>query len=119
MLICTVSSGATVYMQFCMNRLVEVNVWDNTKKACDKCASDKHGQDCCELKHQSLKISKSFAADQNQVLLKACIALINQRYYIQLPAKPTLSIAGTWHYSNAPPAGEDIPLYLKNCTFRI
>lgn len=132
----TASSGVTVHMHYCMDKLVDVNFWQAKKESCNSCSSTEasksenckkcsskkaKSKDCCQDRHEQLKIEKSQQAAQN--LYKAgsfsALALFHQPSSFQdlfiLSNNERLRLP----FSNAPPLKSSVPTFILNCTFRI
>lgn len=117
-----VSSGATVHFHYCMGKLVKWGLERQSAKVCDSCgmpltASKK--KSCCKDVEQKVKVEKSQKANQtiykfDQVLTAVLPSALFSNYVVQIPVKITREAL-----SNAPPEGQPIPVYIRNCTYRI
>ncbi len=117
----TATTGATVHLHFCMGKLVDESLWHNETEQCSKCGMDLGHQanDCCKDVHKQVKLQNDhYLADMNfQVSQFSAIAL--PVAFIEIPAAEIASIAEDNPVSNAPPRSRDIPIYKRNCVFRI
>lgn len=117
-----VSSGATVHFHYCMGELVSWGLAKQSGKICDFCGMPKtiaKEKSCCKDVEQQAKVEKSQKANQLIYKFEALAsAVIQPELYINYQAPIPLKITRE-ALSNAPPDGQHIPVYLKNCTYRI
>lgn len=120
-----VSSGATLHFHYCMGELVSWGLHKHTKDICEFCGMPKkaaHGKtkkSCCQDEQQQAKVDKSQKADTTIYQFNAPSSAILQPvpfadYQVQVPVKINREAL-----SNAPPYGRAVPVFLKNCTYRI
>ena len=117
-----VSSGATVHFHYCMGELVSWGLAKQAGKVCDFCGMPKttaKKKSCCKDVEQQAKVEKSQKASQLIYKFEALASAVIQpelyaNYKAPIPVKITREAL-----SNAPPDGQHIPVYLKNCTYRI
>lgn len=117
-----VSSGASVHFHYCMGELVSWGLKKQSRKVCDFCGMPKSAakkKSCCKDVEQQVKVEKSQKV--NQTVYKfdqlSTAVILSELFAVQqapVPVKITREAL-----SNAPPEGEHIPVYLKNCTYRI
>ncbi|WP_207533458.1 HYC_CC_PP family protein [Desertivirga arenae] len=115
-----VSSGATMQFHYCMGRLVEWGLAVQKSENCDKCGmSLGTTKDCCKTSAKEFKIESSYKTSDHQFLLKAsALDLLSFDYPASIQSFP--QIIGSDHpYSNAPPGISSIPVFIRNCNFRI
>jgi hypothetical protein len=116
------SSGATVQMHFCMDKLVDWSIGHNDEKnTCNNCGMEKDGNGknaCCKDEQKQLKIEKD---QKTAAAFELTLSLATA-----LPAPhPVYNFAGitsvTEEYplSNAPPRSPQLAVYIRNRTFRI
>ncbi|SHG63471.1 HYC_CC_PP family protein [Pedobacter caeni] len=119
-----VSSGATLHFHYCMGELVSWGLDQQDKEICGFCGMPKgtpkaKAKSCCEDEKQQPKVDKSqkanvpvyeFNAASSAVILPSLFV----NYKLEIPVKITREAL-----SNAPPDGNKIPVFLKNCTYRI
>ena len=116
------TSGATVYMHYCMGKMVEWNVIGNKKEKCPSCGMDKNkknDKDCCKDEHKQVKVDEdhytSYVAFQAMQIAAAALPVS----FIEIPAITFSSITEENPTSNAPPQSRGIAIYKRNCVFRI
>lgn len=116
------TTGATVHLHYCMDKLVEQNFWHKEKETCGNCGMDKKEQadkTCCNDKYKQIKVEN----DQNisdfafQALHFTATAL--SASFIEIPTIAFSSITEENPTGNAPPLISSIALYKRNCVFRI
>ena len=116
------STGMTVHMHYCMDKLIETDLWHTAMQdaACSNCGmKTKDTQGCCKDEHKVFK-----TGDYQQSDVAKIPAL--EAFVLALPAQPlhlqTVILSTRVKQlprSNAPPDGRTVPAYLFNCTFRI
>ncbi len=120
-----ISSGATLHFHYCMGELVSWGLDQQNKDTCGLCGMPKKtakpkAKSCCEDEKQQPKVDKSqkanvpvyeFNAASSAVILPSSLFV---NYKPEIPVKITREAL-----SNAPPDGNKIPVFLKNCTYRI
>ena len=123
------SIGATVHLHYCMDKLVAWDLGDKednkicpycgmakTSTADEHCASDSKG--CCKDEQKQVRIEKDQKATENnfdfsKILFQPITispVYINANYtatHLEYPV------------SNSPPRTGAIPLFVRNCVFRI
>lgn len=117
-----VSSGATVHFHYCMGKLVNWGLEKQSRTVCDSCGMPlvtSKKKSCCKDVQQQVKVEKSQKANQVIYKFDQLSAAILQPLLIvnYLPQVPKKINRDAW--SNAPPDGQSIPVYLRNCTYRI
>jgi hypothetical protein len=117
----SVSSGATLHFQYCMGQFVKVRLWHASKKECGACGTakaEKCHKNCCTDKHQHLQIEKdqkySRLAEPAYSFLGT--KLPGTRYHV-----PDFLTAVITRFSNgqAPVVAGNLPVFIRNCNFRI
>ncbi len=117
-----VSSGASMHFHYCMGELVSWGLAKQSAKVCDFCGMPKTSDDkksCCKDVEQQAKVEKSQKASQVVYKFESVSSAILQpelysNYQALIPVRITREAL-----SNAPPSGQPIPVYQKNCTYRI
>lgn len=113
------TSGATVYMHFCMGKMVEWNMAGQEKEKCPRCGMDKSNKakDCCNDEYKQYKVT----ADQNitESVFHSMQVVALTSSFIEIPATAFSSITEENPTGNAPPRSCSIPIYKRNCVFLI
>jgi hypothetical protein len=117
-----VSSGATLHYQYCMGRLVRVVLWHgDTDAKCRTCGMRKGmkaAKKCCTDQHQQFKSEKSVPVTYGDISLGLSPALLPVAL-LPLMANSQFPLAISYPVNHAPPPQADVPVFLRNCTFRI
>ncbi|MBY0480237.1 MAG: hypothetical protein K2Q21_02690 [Chitinophagaceae bacterium] len=116
------STGATVHMHFCMGKLVGSDLWHSEQSGvCGKCGMEKTNSKnkCCKDEHKVVKIvqdQKVADAAYHAVQLIPVEILLN---HFSIPQIFVSSSIEENPNSNAPPLDYQVPIYIRNCVFRI
>ena len=116
------TSGATVYLHYCMGKMVEWNVMGNEKDKCPNCGMDKSKKDskgCCKDEHKQLKVTNHHSIVENAFQGMQLVALALPVSDFEIPAIAFSSITEENPTSNAPPRSSSIAIYKRNGVFRI
>lgn len=117
-----ISSGATVHFHYCMGQLVKLGLSAPQKTPCPFCGMEKKEaskKSCCKDDYTQAKVDQSQKTDPVQHQFQ--------------PLCPVLSPASDWkscvavlpieshsiNLKNAPPEKEPVPVFIRNCTYRI
>lgn len=116
------STGATVHMHFCMGKFIGSSLWHNEKSdLCSKCGMTKINSKnkCCKDEHKVIKVEQDQkSADAAYQQLQPNLLCIDLNPFV-LPEKYVSSIIERGVYCNAPPLTYQVPIYIRNCVFRI
>jgi hypothetical protein len=116
------SSGATVQMHFCMDKLVDWSIGHNDEKnTCNNCGMEKDGNGknaCCKDEQKQLKIEKDQKAAAAFQLTLSLATALPASYPVYNFAGIT-SVTEEFPISNAPPRSPQLAVYIRNRTFRI
>lgn len=108
------STGATVHMHYCMEKLVDVSLWHSEDAhVCDKSCC----KNCCKDVHQTIKLEKDQQLTVKTVLAMQAVSMAAAFpvttlpvYEIPAPAPPA---------DPAPPPRQQVPAHVLHCHFRI
>lgn len=116
------SMGMTVHMHYCMDKLVAVKLWHTDKQddACSNCGMKKGSKKgCCKDEHKVVKTDNYQKTDVTQIP-------VFENFPLSLPPQPFALDAIIYAsrvkqlpYSNAPPDRSTVPIYIRNCVYRI
>ena len=121
------SQGPTVYLHYCMGELVQMGLeHPDEAAACEFCGMDATASNaqaakeaCCEQDAKSIKIDNvqkivksEFHFEQAPVLLPKTLI---EQFLKSTPDKGSQSLFSD---QKAPPI-QDIPVFVRNCTYRI
>lgn len=110
------SWGATINLHFCCGRVDKISFSSQQSTLCKFKASFK-GKGCCDNKQFEIKIK----SDQETVAKQ----LITDNDFVIIPSavflNHTISLRNTFItlFNTGPPLPPGIPIFLKNCVFRI
>ena len=116
------SSGATIHMHYCMGKLADWSLGHNNSKTCGKCGmkkADSKKNGCCKDEHKFFKDDSAQKVTESNLQLMQLMATALPCPYIQLPELALPSLTEKSPNSNAPPRTPAVPVYIRNCTFRI
>jgi hypothetical protein len=85
---------------------------------CSQCGMKKTGKNCCNEKQKTIKLAGDQKAASLSYELTQFSAIISHSYPSAIAA-PVSSVALQNPLTHSPPAAGNIPLYLRNCIFRI
>jgi hypothetical protein len=117
-----VSSGAAVHFHYCMDKLVSWSMSKQSGKLCDFCKmpmAESKKKSCCKDVKQQVKVESSQKVNQTVYKFdQPSTAIISPELFVNYQAPVPVKIVRE-ALSNAPPDGQALPVYLKNCTYRI
>ncbi len=116
------STGATIHMHYCMGKLADWGLGHNNSKTCGKCGmekADKKDNGCCKDEHKFLKDDSAQKVNESNLQLMQLMATALPSSYIQLPELALPLLTEESPNSNAPPRTQAVPVYIRNCVFRI
>ncbi len=116
----TVSTGATVQLHFCMDKLIGWSLTNRTPEKCGKCGMSKQGhKGCCHDEQRVIKVTKDqksneifFSFLNNKALQPQQNILDSKILYLPYGA-PLIP------NSHAPPREKRVAIFIYNCVFRI
>jgi len=121
------SMGATIHLHYCMGKLVAWGLLDHSAKNCTSCGmqnmpaegSKVCKKDCCRDEHRQIKTDKDQKLDQSslefaKIIPSVAILSFNTWTdpFIASPVRTLPPVKG-------PPLITGIPVFLRNCNFRI
>jgi hypothetical protein len=124
------SVGATVHMHYCMDKLVSWSLDTKTtnKKSCPYCGmnkstTDKHcgkeSKGCCKDDQKQVKVDNDQKMTEFSVQLAKIYPEPITRAFSDRLFTYTFSLTETYPVVNAPPQIKLLPLFVRNCVFRI
>lgn len=117
-----VSNGATVYFHYCMGELVKLGITESKQDSCDFCGmppQEAGEKSCCKDETKLIKVDDSQKMAQSHIQFEQAPVIIpnNIPWLIRDISIPLQSNKAA--LSNAPPEGPPVPVFIRNCTFRI
>jgi len=122
------SMGATVHLHYCMGELFSWSLIDNDSKTCGQCGMPKNsmGGHCMSLKDGCCKDKDAhIQLDKDQKTTEAAYKFLTSSFIVlpatmrALPDFYVGSYAVDYPTTNAPPDPGKVPVFIRNCTFRI
>ena len=113
-----VSSGVVVNMHYCMGKLAGMELGhSDISDTCGKCGMERDG-DCCkdEVKLVKADITANFVNSFTQAGKAEIILPDHQLFEYDFPLQDQGRVYSSIH---APPLVLPVPLYIRNCVFRI
>lgn len=116
------STGATIHMHYCMDKLADWGIGKNDSKTCGKCGMEKSNEKnngCCKDEHKFIKSvtdQKTVEPDFQFIQLIA-VALPLSFFEIQ-PINISYVIEEN-PISHPPPRYIGVAVYIRNCVFLI
>lgn len=114
------STGATVQLHYCMNKLVSWSLETKGKSVCNKCGMVKmKHKGCCHDENKIIKVDKDHKATFASFdFLKYSLPLHKNTSHSYEVLRIS-NLAVSYPKSNAPPVLSPVPVYLSNSVFRI
>ncbi|HWJ27150.1 MAG TPA: hypothetical protein VNS32_11450 [Flavisolibacter sp.] len=115
------TSGAIVHLHYCMDKFVGWGLWHNDNQTCSKCGMDKRqtkDNGCCKDEHKQLKVEGDHNATGGYQLTEFVGAAVPATQF-ELPGITLPTVTEQNPLSHAPPRSGSIPVYIRNCIFRI
>ncbi|MEJ5962950.1 HYC_CC_PP family protein [Pedobacter immunditicola] len=117
-----ISQGAIVYFHYCMGELVQMGMTESKPSLCEFCGMDSkesREKTCCKQESKLLQVDnvQKMAASHFQFEQAPVIVLKNIIWEARNIAVPIE--LGKASLSNAPPQEQDVPVFIRNCTYRI
>lgn len=115
----TASSGATMHLHYCMGKLIDWKLSKNTKGKCPKCGMAKvPHKGCCKDEHKQFKVDDQKPVDNSLSLVHLTSVAVIPTFF-DLNSVYVSSITEEHPLANAPPRTQGVPLFIRNCVFRI
>ncbi len=122
MLYITSSTGATVYMHYCMGQVSDWGIGQNDSKTCGTCGmekTDSADKGCCKDEHKFVKDDSAQKITENNMQMLQLLSIALPSSYIVLPVVDFPSVTEENPLSNAPPRTDGVAVYIRNCIFLI
>lgn len=118
----TTSSGAVIHMHYCMGDLAEWGLSHSDSKTCSNCGMEKDlskNKGCCKDEHKIVKDDSAQKITESNLQLMQLVTVALPTSFIELPQIALTSVTEENPNSNAPPRTQSVPVYIRNCVFRI
>ena len=116
------SSGAVVHLHYCMGELVNLSLTKSEQSTCGLCGMTKtesSKNSCCKDDSKQAKLDQSKKTNQLVYSFKQFPATVissfkSDVYHLALLTQQVKTV-----YGNAPPERLSVPVFIRNCTYRI
>ena len=114
------SSGATIQLHYCMDKIVGWSLASKGKAKCEKCGMAKKGhKGCCHDENKIIQVDKDHKASFNSYELFKLQQLSPTNSLEKLVSINVFNPVTSFPTNNAPPILQTVPIYLSNSVFRI
>jgi hypothetical protein len=122
------SIGATVHLHYCMGKLTSWGLIDHDSNSYSSCGKSKNTEvehcmaptgGCCKDEHKPVKIDKDQKATEFTYSFSIPPCDIAAGNFATLTDQYGASYIAEYPTSNGPPDPDKIPVYIRNCDFRI
>ncbi len=116
------STGATVYMHYCMGKMANWGIGHNDSKTCGKCGMEKKDSKdngCCKDEHKFLKNDSAQKITENNLQFLQLLSFAMPDSFIELNINNFPSLSEENPISHSPPLKNAVAVYIRNCVFRI
>lgn len=116
------TTGATVHMHYCMDKLVELNLWHSEEEQCSKCGMEKSQQSdngCCKDEHKQVKVENDHVKSTVVFTAMQLAAVALPVSITEVPPVTFFSVTEENPRSHAPPRSGGLAIHKRNCVFLI
>lgn len=116
------STGATVQLHYCMDKLVGWDINAELSHKCSKCGMEKSSPNkkgCCKDEQKQVKLQNDQKLTEASINLMLLSSQAAPAGFNAFASEPLLSITHKFPVSHAPPRKGVVETYLMNCNFRI
>jgi hypothetical protein len=118
-----ISSGFTVHMHYCMDKLADINFFDTKNKESNcgpsSCGIGYKANSCCKDESKLVKIADVQQSVDSKFHVPETMAYVIPVSFYQLPATEIVSAVIEHPQSNSPPLSRTVPIYILNCVYRL
>ncbi len=115
----TASSGATINLHYCMDKLMSWDLSEKNESQCSNCGMDKtERKGCCKDIHKVIKIDKDQKVAESNFQFHSCSDVLASPHFI-LPYIGYFSKIVNRHAAAHAPPRSGLPVYILICNFRI
>ncbi len=107
-------------MHYCMGELIELGLSQNKDKDCSNCGMRENERNgCCKDKQQFLKIDKEQNTSNASYHFPQVTSDALFHNFFELSSIYVPSLMEEHPLIKAPPRWQNLPLFIRNCVFRI
>lgn len=115
-----ISSGFTVHMHYCMDKLAGWGLFHLDKDKCGVCGMHKGDtKGCCKDEHKSVRFVKDQKTTDNSSLKVQPVFLVLSAAVVSVCNDIHLQPVHRNLYNLSPPHLRSVPVFVRNCNFRI
>lgn len=117
------SSGFAMHFHYCMDELMGTSLMQPELEECDNCGMEMSSaldNDCCKEEYKQLKIDTNESIEDFALQMMQNLGTSLPLASFEIPS--FLQLATTvadYPLVNSPPDKTNVPVYLRNCVFRI
>lgn len=117
------SSGFAMHFHYCMDELIETSLVETELEDCDNCGMEKsstYDNGCCKEEYKQLKVDTNESIEDFTLQIIQTLGTSLPSATFEIPSFLQLATsAADYPLVNSPPEKTKIPVYLRNCVFRI
>ena len=122
------SMGATLHLHYCMGKLFAWSLTDKDSKNCGQCGMPKSGMSgyctavkggCCKDKYIQVQLDKDQKSTETGYTFSDLSLIGIPASMSTLPDLCVASYIAGYPTTHAPPDLDKVPLFIRNCHFRI
>ena len=116
------TTGATVHLHYCMDKLFELNLWASEQDECSKCGMETSQQTdngCCKDEHKQVKLENDHFKSAVAFLAMPLTETALPVHFNEISPVLFSSVSEENPRSHAPPRSCGLAIYKRNCIFRI
>ncbi len=116
------STGVTLHMHYCMDKLADWGIGHNNSKSCSKCGMEKSNEKdngCCKDEYKFIKNTTDQKTAETGFQFIQLIAVALPVPFIEIPSNNFPSVTEESPFSHAPPKSCGVAVYIRNCVFLI
>ena len=122
------SMGATIHLHYCMGKLFSWSLTENNNKNCGQCGMPKSStgghcmavkDGCCKDKLTQVQLDKDQKTTENNYSFSDLSLIAIPATTTAFPDLHVVSYILGYPTTNAPPGPDKVPVFIRNCTFRI
>lgn len=122
------STGATVHLHYCMGELFSWSLVDKDGPNCGECSTSKSSMNghcivvkdgCCKDTQAHFQLDKDQKITESNDAFSALTVAALPMAVSTLPDSYVAAYIAGYPTTNAPPEPDKVPVFIRNCTFRI
>lgn len=117
------SSGFAMHFHYCMNELIGTSLVETALEDCENCGMEKSStidNGCCKEEYKQLKVDTNESIEDFALQMMQTLSTSLPPATFEIPSFLQLATsAADYPLVNSPPEKAKVPVYLRNCVFRI